>query len=42
MDFDKKLRKTNNKVTSSKTKHVEAKKKSTDLWKQISQISIKR
>ena len=42
MDFDKKLRKINNKVASSKTKHVEVKKKVTDLSKTFFQMSIKR
>ena len=40
-DFDKNLKNINKKVTSKKTKHVEAEKKVTDLTKNVAQISEK-
>ena len=41
-DFDDKLKKLNKKVTSNKTKHIEAEKKLTDLTNKVAQTSEKR
>ena len=41
-DIDKKLININKKITSNKTKHIEADKKLTDLTKNVAQISEKR
>ena len=40
-DFDDKLKNLNKKVTSNKTKHVEAEKKITDLTNKVAEISEK-
>ena len=40
-DFDDKIKKKNKKVTSNKTKHIEAGKKITDLTNKVTQISEK-